>query len=105
MSPLPGPRALLEIAFVIGASTTNAHSDWSYKVMSGARVHKRSRHTKLAVGVADIRWENDGDQVLMLMKALAQQLDEDDRPKAPASPGGGTTGGDQLGLLDELLGG
>lgn len=97
--------AVLDLTFVLGDRQAHAYATWSWRVMSGARVRRRRRYAKLALGTADLRWEADHDQVLLLLRALGDAIDAADRAKPPAPPGGGVTGGEQLSLFDDLQAG
>lgn len=101
MALITGPRAVLEATFVLGDHTSRAYLDWSYKVISGAKVHKRSRHAKLAVGMDDLRHVPDSELILALLEALARAITSEDYPRPPAPPGGGVMGGEQLSLFPD----
>lgn len=94
--PTRPPHALLTIDLVLSAHSSRATLTWEWRACSGMKVRTRRRYSRLVVGVEDVRHVSDSEQVLVFLDALAMAIALEDDGEAPAPPGGGVTGGEQL---------
>lgn len=86
------PRAHLEIQFVLGDTTSRAFTTWTYRTMGGGTVRHRRRYSGVDVGMDSMPGLCDGQQVLTLLEALADEMFSTDGLAPPAPPEGGHGG-------------